>query len=316
MPRNFKSAVLIAGFSVGSIFIWAFFVYPASAKQGFTIYPAKISLTVDKGKEQTISIKLTNAGDDTVGVITTLEDMVPTSGASGYDYLPKAEGITSLVDWITVNKKQFNLKPGASKDVPVTIKVPEDASPGSRFAIIFFATGSPSAGQLNVSARVGSLVFLTVPGDFRQTGEILNFNAPQTIWDKKPINFKFDFQNTGTVYFEPKGAITITDVFGKKTAEIPVSGQVILPTGLRTIEASWPNPGWLLGIYKARLAISVTGKGDIAAKEVTFYALPLYPGLGASGLLIILIAAVWYIKRNFKFQIARVDGKQRRKKGK
>ena len=80
------------------------------------------------------------------------------------------------------------------------------------------------------------------------------------------------FNNTGTVYFEPKGTIEVTSIFGKKMANIEVAGNVVLPTGMRTIEAVWPKPLWLLGIYKAHLAINVTGKGDIATKNLTFYA--------------------------------------------
>ena len=236
--------------------------------------------------------------------------MVPTANSGGFNYVPKAPGITSLVDWISIDKKVFNLKPNESKEVPLTIKVPADASPGSRFAIVFFATGAPAdeKGQLNVSARVGSLVFLTVPGDFRQTGEILNFRPnSRFLYQKEPIIFKFDFQNTGTVYFEPKGAITITNIFGKITDTIPVEGQVVLPTGLKTITIAWPYNSWLFGIYKAHLAINVTGKGDIATADTTIYAFPILPSLGALGILIILILILWYIKKNFKFTVAKKE---------
>src|SRR3989344_6794336 len=316
MAKNLKYIFLAVVLLLAQIF---YFGSPAGtqgffnvieAAQGFTIFPAKISLEIDKGAEQSSRIKVTNAGDGKVGVLVSVQDMVPTANSGGFNYVPKAPGITSLVDWITINKEVFSLKPNESKDVPFTIKVPPDASPGSRFAIVFFATGAPDSesGQLNVSARVGSLVFLTVPGDFKQTGEILNFRTNNKfLFQKEPIVFKFDFQNTGTVYFEPKGAITITNIFGKTINTILVEGQVVLPTGLKTITVAWPYSGWLFGVYKASLAISVTGKGDIASADTMIYAFPIIPSLGALGVLIILILLFWYIKRNFKFSVVKKE---------
>ena len=240
-------------------------------------------------------------------VITDVQDVLPTPGGSGFNYLPKAPGITSLVEWIKINEKPFELNLDEKKDVSFSITVPPDASPGSRFAVLFFATGGSGGGQLNVSARAGSVILLTVPGDVKQTGEVLNFILSKFIWNNHPTGFKFDFQNTGTVYFEPKGLITITNIFGKKVVEIPVAGQVVLPTGMKSIGATWENPGYLFGIYKAHLAVSVTGGGEIATKNATFFALPLYPSLGALGVLLILIVIWWYIKKNFKFAIVKKD---------
>lgn len=286
------------------VILWAFSV---NAKQGFTIFPAKLSLTIDKGQEQTTSIKVTNAGDSAVSVKIEIQDMVPAANTAESNFVPKAPGITSLVDWIDIDKKVFTLKPGESRNFPFTIKVPPDAAPGSRFAVIFFGTGAAGGGQLNVSARVGSLVFLTVPGDFQQTGEISNFNSQKFTYKKEAIKFKFDFTNTGTVFFEPKGTITITNIFGRKIDEIPVEGYVVLPTGKRPIEAYWQNNKWLFGIYKASLAISITGKGDIATADIRIYAFSLLPSLGALGVLIILILVSWYIKKNFKFAIVKKE---------
>ncbi len=312
MTKNFKLTIFVVVLFLAQVYFGLFLVYPefierVEAKQGFTIFPAKLSLDVSKGSEYNGFIKVTNAGDSVVAVLPDVQDILPTSGASGFNYMPKAPGITSLVDWVQISRKPFELKPNESKEVPFTIKVPSDASAGSRFAVLFFATGSSGGGQLNVSARTGTVILLTVPGDVKQTGEVLNFILSKFVWSNQPIGFKFDFQNTGTVYFEPKGIITITNIFGKKIVEIPVAGQVVLPTGMRSIGAVWEKPGYLLGIYNVHLAVSVTGKGDIASKDARFYALPLYPSLGALGVLLVLIVAIWYIKKNFKFAVVKKE---------
>lgn len=305
--KKIKFLSLISILVLFSFTIGREFFNTASARQGFTIFPAKLSLTVDKGQVYNGVISVTNAGDGRVLVITDVQDVLPTPGGSGFNYLPKAPGITSLVEWIKINEKPFELNPDEKKDVSFSITVPSDASPGSRFAVLFFATGSSGGGQLNVSARAGSVILLTVPGDVKQTGEVKNFILSKFIWNNRPTGFKFDFLNTGTVYFEPKGLITITNIFGKKVVDIPVAGQVVLPTGMKSIGATWETPGYLFGVYKAHLAVSVTGGGEIATKDATFFAVPLYPSLGALGILLILIVVLWYIKRNFKFAIVKKE---------
>lgn len=310
MAKSLKFIILAAVLFLAQIFYFGLFSFKeAEAAQGFTIFPAKVFLTIDKGTEGSSWIRVTNAGDAKVGVLISTEEIVPQANNS-FNTLPKAPGISSIVDWMKIDKKVFNLKPNESKEVPFSIKVPADASPGSRFAIVYFGTGAPAGekGQLAISARVGALVFITVPGDFRQTGEISNFRSSNKfIFQKEPISFKFDFSNTGTVYFEPKGTIAVTNIFRQTAGTIPVEGQVVLPTGFRTIYVTWPYDGWLFGIYKAHLAISVTGKGDIAAADTMIYAFPVLPSLGALGILIILILIFWYIKRNFKFAIVKKD---------
>ena len=193
MAKNLKFIILATVLLLAQIFYFGLFsVKQAKATQGFTIFPAKVSLTIDKGTEQNSWIRVTNAGDSKIGVLISVQDMVPTANSGGFNYVPKAPGITSLVDWISIDKKVFSLKPNESKEVPFSIKVPSNASPGSRFAIVFFATGAPAGekGQLNVSARVGALVFLTVPGDFKQTGEILNFRSNNKfLFSKRPDYF-------------------------------------------------------------------------------------------------------------------------------
>ena len=308
MKKNLIFLVFILIFAIFTLANGREFFNVAFANQGFTIFPAKLSIEVGKGSQYNGEINLTNAGDSDIVVLPDVQDILPTSGSSGFNYLPKAPGITTLVDWVQISKKPFALGINETKKIPFTIKIPADASAGSRFAVIFFATGA-AGGQLSVSARTGTVVLLTIPGDFKQTGEITNFRGPGFVRDRNPIAFKFDFNNTGTVYFEPKGTIEVTSIFGKKMANIEVAGNVVLPTGMRTIEAVWPKPLWLLGIYKAHLAINVTGKGDIATKDLTFYALPLYPSLGALGVVIVLVMIAFYVKKNFKFTIAKKKSK-------
>lgn len=245
---------------------------------GLSIQPVKVSHTIEKGKQVSGKILLTNASDETINVDVTVEDFVPAANTTDIQFVGRAEGLTTVRDWITLNiPEQFIFKKNESKEITYTIKAPDNAEPGSHFGVAFFkATKIDDTGQLKVGTRVGMLIFITVPGNFLQKGEILDFNSPWFV-PKGPVNFTVKFKNTGTVHYEPKGIITITNLFGKKVSDIPIEGQIVLPTGVRDLKAQW-NTGnnLLLGRYGARVNI-MDGEGNIiTTRAIAFYAFPIW----------------------------------------
>lgn len=250
---------------------------PAQASTGLTIQPIKISLTLQPGETATSTILLTNASDSDVNVSETLQDFIPVAGAEGIQFVGRTEGVTTVRDWITLpGDKDFLFKKGASREVVYRITAPLDAEPGSHFGVIFFKASDPSAtGSLKVGTQVGVLVLVTIPGAHLQKGNILSFVAP---WFTAggPVPFTLRFENTGTVYFEPKGEITITNMLGQKVGSVPIEGQVVLPTGVKDLHFEWKGDGLLFGQYRA-VATVVDGDGNVlTSREATFYAAPLW----------------------------------------
>ncbi len=255
------------------------FATPVHAAVGVKIQPIKVSTTIDKGAESVGYITLTNESDQPEGIIveTAVEDFVPLEGGSNINFVSRTEGLTTAADWITLDVPEtFELAPGEQKKVKYTIRAPEDAEPGSHFSVVFFkALKKDDEGQLKVGTRVGSLFFITVPGNYEQKGEIESFTAPEFI-QRGPVPFTIHFKNTGTVHFEPKGTIVIKNMFGKQVAEVPVEGQVVLPTGARDLNAQWSPSGLIAGKYTASLSIT-DGAGEVlTAQDVTFIAFPIW----------------------------------------
>ncbi len=222
-------------------------------------------------------ITLINESDEDVNLDIVVEDFVPTAGTDNISFVGRAEGNTTVRDWIS-----FGLAPktifrqGSSHSIPYTIRAPLDAEPGSHFGIIFFTgTRINDTGQLQVGTRLGMLIFVTIPGNQLQKGKVLGFSSPKFV-QAGPVPFKIKFENTGTVHFEPKGNITITNIFGKKVGEVSIAGQAVLPTGVQDLKAEWAAGGLLLGRYRAELNI-IDGEGnELTADQITFYAFPLW----------------------------------------
>lgn len=299
---NYKYSIfvvlLLASLVVGGSYV--------NAGVGLGIQPTKISHTIEPGQSVSGFISLNNASDEAVKVEVAVQDFIPTAGTQSIHFIERAEGMTTARDWITIGSPEyFTFQKGVSRDIPYTIKAPSDAEPGSHFAVAFFtARKLDEAGQqLKVGTRVGMLIYLTVPGDFLQKGRILDFSAPRFV-QKGPIDFTIKFENTGTVHFEPKGTITITNIFGKKVGEVPVAGQAVLPTGVRDLKARWNVSSFLLGRYKAALSI-VDGEGNVlTAESIAFYALPLWYILGFILAVLVLFFGLKFLRKKLKISIS------------
>src|SRR3990167_3683823 len=216
---NFYKVTALLG-----LFLFSLPIPIGAVTTGLTIQPIKISETVESGQTKSGFITLSNASGQSVMVEIGVEDFVPTAGTSNINFVGRAEGNTTVRDWITINSPEsFVFKKGDARTISYTITAPLSVEPGGHFGVIFFkATQTEDAGQLKVGTRVGVLVYITIPGNQLQKGQIRDFKAPMFVQGRS-VPFRINFENTGTVHFEPKGSITIKNIFNKIVAEIPVS---------------------------------------------------------------------------------------------
>ncbi|OGD71507.1 hypothetical protein A3D09_02235 [Candidatus Collierbacteria bacterium RIFCSPHIGHO2_02_FULL_49_10] len=274
---------------------------------GLTIQPLKVSHTVNPGESVSGAIQIINASDDAVDVETKVEDFVPLAGTYNIQFVGRAPGITTVRDWITLDApKSFALAKGATKDISYTIQAPSNAEPGGHFGVAFFkASQLPKGGQqLKVGTQVGMLILVTVPGSHLEKGRILDFSGPLFV-KRSPIHFTIRFENTGTVHFEPKGTITITNMLGKEIGSVGVGGQVVLPTGTRDLAASVSFEGVLAGRYKANVKMFDGDGNELTAETIAFYAFPIWYAVAFLVTVVTLFFLFKLLKRNVRISISR-----------
>jgi hypothetical protein len=294
------SLIFLAGLSISIA------CNPVKADTGLTIQPIKISQTMEPGESISGVITLKSASSKAVKVEVKVEDFVPTAGASGIQFVGRTSGITTVRDWITIGgDESFTFQKGESREIPYTIDAPLNAEPGSHFGVAFFkATELGEEGkQLKVGTQVGMLIFVTIPGNFLQKGKILDFSSQKFV-QKGPVNFKIKFENTGTVHFEPKGEIKITNIFGKEVGSIPVAGQAVLPTGVRDLDAQWNISGFLLGRYKAALSMTDGEGNELTADSISFYAFPIWYLLGFILSVIVLFYGLKFLRNRLNISVS------------
>ncbi len=276
------------------------------ASVGLTIEPVKVSHTLKPGESVSGQIKVTNRSNEKVKVEVNTKDFIPLEGTVTIQIIERAEGVTTVRDWISLEPGYtFILPENKSQKVVYTISAPQNAEPGGHFGVALFKANkiAEDEGQLKVGAELGMLIFVTIPGSHLQKGDLLDFSAKKFV-QKGPVNFRVDFENTGTVHFEPKGTIKITNLFGKEVASVPIAGQVVLPGGLRALSAAWPASGLLLGRYKAEINIK-DGEGNIlTADTITFYAFPIWYLAGFILSIIALFFIFKFVKKKFNISVS------------
>ena len=207
-----------------------------------TVSPSKIELKGDPGEVVKGEFELLNEQKNTITLYASYENFE----ASGEDGSPNfVAGDYGLATWIKA-QDSITLKPGEYKKIPFTITVPENADAGGHFAAIFWGTQPPAAsGETSVSigAKTGILVLLTVSGEVKEGGSLLEFYTKdnQRFFNFLPVDFYYRFQNGGGDRLKPVGTVKIKNTFWITTDEFDAnktSGNV-LPNSTRRFLTTW-----------------------------------------------------------------------------
>jgi len=244
MSLRHRSIIILASLAaLGAILQLAF----AGTAAALTMSPIRFELAADPGGEVHGTIKLHN-DDHTAHTYFITKSKFESSGESGDPVLiPGASD--GLPSWITIADR-VDVGPLAYQELPFTIKVPAGAEPGGYFAALLASTVPPQAGQqptVVLKSDVGTLLLLTVNGQFPQKESILEFNTKGKlhVYNHLPVEFYFRFQNSGADRAKPLGDITVRNIFGLVSKVITANRGAgnVLPGTIRRFDSAWVTSG-------------------------------------------------------------------------
>lgn len=307
-----RHKVLLSGFAVILLAAGGILgiINQSKAGTGLTVTPVKVSYTLKAGETTRGSITLTNSSEEAVKVELKVEDFIPVAGAEGIQFVGRAPGVTTVRDWVTLEAPEsFVFEKNGTRNIPFVIKAPDNAEPGSHFGVAFFKASkiNETGQQLKIGTQVGVLIFITVPGNRLQKGNILAFSTPEKFIQKGPVPFLVKFENTGTVHFEPKGQIKITNIFGKEVGIVPIEGQVVLPTGVKDLSATWNTADLLFGVYKAQISIKDGEGNELTTKSIYIYAFPVWYAIAFFAALAVLFFGIKFLKGRISIQFIKKE---------
>lgn len=276
----------------------------------FVVGPGRTEVEVRPGDTVVQEITVTNRISDGRSFKFEIEDIAGSDDPTRSVALAGDEyGPYSLRDYIVLPKDTITLALGERARIPITITVPPDAEPGGYYGSVLVSTvrtpGSTdeAAPSAPIIARVGSLFFVTVPGDVERSGETVEIKTILDQWwyEEGPIEMGILYENTGSVHLNPYGEVSVTNMFGEEVGFVELEPWFVLPRSLRLRELTWDREV-LLGRYEVTARIN-RGYDDVVDEVTTvFWVLPWKIVGGTFLVVFIILFSIRAFFRTFEFK--------------
>ncbi len=288
-------AAFVAAFSLGA-FTYAFNTNYAAAEQAaihLQVSPVKQKISLAPGSKYKGTFKVQNVGTESFNYSVYATPYSVTSEQYDPDYSTVGT-YSQISNWITFDKKteKGTLQPGTSVDVEYTVNVPEDVPAGGQYAALMAQTdaGNDENATVAVVHRVGMILYAAIPGETRESGEIIKNNV-NTFYFEPPLTVSSLVKNTGNVESTANYTVKIYPlfsneaVFNTENAEEGSYDKDVMPETSRFNSITWegaPN----IGIFSVEQTIKFAGQTSTVKKLVLIC--PLW-------LLFIIFALLFFI---------------------
>lgn len=266
------------------------------ASQSLEVSPPTQEVSVDPGKTIVVKAKLRNNTPKSLPITAKIEDFTA-SGDEGQVEL-SGDSKWSVSQWTKLSPSSFTLAGGEEQEVTATITVPADAAGGRYGSFVFSVDTEKAPNSASVSQQIASLFLLRISGKVNEALALTSFTAP-SFQEFGPVPFSLTFANTGNVHVKPFGLISVTDMFGRKTADIVVKGANVFPEASRVITASLQNR-FLFGQYHATAVMYYGETNQSLVATTSFIVLPVRIIAGVLLVLLILFFLRKRLARAFK----------------
>lgn len=201
----------------------------SSTGSGLSISPPVTEFTINPGGSKSLNITLKNVtvGDVVAkGIINDFEG----DGISGN---PKILTNTTQLTPNSIKKFVSNiddipLKKGEQKNIILGLDVPKNTPPGAYYGIVRYqavpaGSNAPGAGQVALTASVGTIVLITVPGNIRDQVQLTGIHVyrgsrDSSLFFSTPNKIGVEIKNFGNGFAKPFGKVEIQNTFGKEIA--------------------------------------------------------------------------------------------------
>ncbi len=277
----------------------------------FVVGPGRAEIEVRPGQTVVYEISVANRISDGRVFELTVEDVAGSDDPSrSVVLLGEERGPYTIKDYISFPEDTFTLGLGERAKIPVTITIPPDAEPGGFYGSVLVSTlrtdtdeASMEAPRSPIIARIGTLFFVTVPGDVERSGEVKELSLVNKKWwyERGPIEFSILYENTGSVHLNPYGELRITNLFGEEVGFVELEPWFSLPKSFRSRDITWDRE-LLFGRYTATVNINRGYDDVVDQKSVVFWVLP-WKVVGSIFLVVFIgILLLRFFFRTFEFK--------------
>ncbi|MFD9336730.1 WxL protein peptidoglycan domain-containing protein [Streptomyces sp. NPDC060028] len=266
----------------------------------------------EAGSTVTDSATILNSSDKELTFQVFATDAVNTPVGGAFALLPVETGPKDVGTWIALPPQTattVTVPPKGRKDIPFTVKVPADATPGDHVggivALNTAVEGVQKEGKVQVGVKrsVGARLYFRVPGPVTPGLSVEDVKvdraAPLLPWVKKArAKVTYTLVNRGNVVVEPKVRVSAEGLFGRTVLDRPARElKLVLLPGQRIVLAE----DWADAPQLDRVTVDITAGAaaypDLSAgSAAAFLAVP-WPALGAVLVLAGAAIAWWVLRR-------------------
>lgn len=215
---------------------------------------------------------------------------------------------SSIRDFV-LGLEDIALAKGEQKKVTVTLQTAAKTPPGAYYGIIRFkavptGANSPQSGDVALTASVGTIVLITVPGDLREQVQLSGIHVYKgdnvgTFFFSQPDKVGIEIKNLGNGFAQPFGTVEITDTFGKKVHSYQLNNtstrSTVLPGSSRILKNNIKDTN-KPGRYTITANVAY-GSGSVLVSKKTFWYIPIWLAITVLILLLVLSAATYRLYR-------------------
>lgn len=245
------------------------------------------------------TVAVSNLGDEPIRFVLYATDAFNTSDSAAFTLLREEEEPTDVGSWIQLAAPEYEVPAGQRIDVPFSVSVPRDASPGDHVGAIVAqpVTASPQPGEdelsFDIRFRIGARVYLRVEGPVEPRLRVtqLQLDHEQGIAPTSgSTGIEYVVRNDGNVRLTPTAELRITGPFGITVREFrPRELPELLPGGEVTIAE---NADGLPLLGRLHAELDVVADGTTARASAATWAVPW----ALAGPLAV-VAALWWWRR-------------------
>ncbi len=279
----------------------------------FVVGPGKIDVTIKPGETKIVEMNVTNrTGERRIFNVTVEDASGSTDPATSIVLLGDNRGPYSMKDYISVPHARFELDHNQRARIPVTISIPANVDPGGLYGSVLIDTVAIDAQpgdsggtvpQSAIIARIGTLFFITVPGEVHKEGQLKNFGTipEKAFYQNGPINFGILVENTGSIHLAPYGELRITNMLGEEVGFLTLDPWFVLPQSTRLREVAWDRE-FLFGRYTATVYVNRSYDDVVDTLSYSFWVLPWKPLTTGFVVVFIVLFIIRTFFRKFEFK--------------
>jgi hypothetical protein len=285
---------------------------------GLQIAPTRTELTLKAGSKDNITLTLKNVTGGDILAKPEIDDFVSDNDTGTPKLITdnSQRSPFSIKDFIS-QVPSVTMKSGESKTLKIPVNIPAAEPPGGYFGVIRFIAepldnkSSDAGRKINLTASLGHIVLINVPGNVKQQLQLISFSAENngktgTIFSTSPDGMAIGLKNTGNSFEKPFGTVTIKNFKGKEVLRYEINNTDprgnVLPQSTRVFHDKIKSLGSSPGRYSAVASVSYGTGGDVLVSEIHFWVIPTWLRVVIAAVIVLIILAIFYSYRKLKKQ--------------